>query len=244
MKHLEEKHIVACALDLGAPDWRAHLAGCDACRAAVEQARTLVRLAAAEPAPPMPEGLSARVLRALPEAPPPRFSPRPARLALAAAAALALAAALWLARPRGRSHPAPRPAPAASTRPRRRVLYLATAAHLDRTQALLVELEHAPAAPGGLVDLAPERAAARQLLASNRLYQQGARADRAPLVAGMLEALDPVLTEIEHAPARASRRQWRAMENSIAGNALLFKVRVLQQNLRTQALMTREEGSL
>jgi hypothetical protein len=114
---------------------------------------------------------------------------------------------------------------------RDRILIATVAAHLDRSERLLTEVANDS---GGTVDLAAESAWARDLLAANRLYRQSARQAGKQRLAGLLDEIEPFLLDLAHASDEPATEEIEALRDRIAGQALLFKVRVASNALATQ----------
>jgi len=112
---------------------------------------------------------------------------------------------------------------------RERVLLTALSDHFTQTEMLLVELLNAPDAPS---DIAFERSAASDLVASGRLYRQTAAEDGDLQLAGMLDDLEGVLVEVARSPARMDPRDLGALRARISDDDLLFKVRAVRSDVR------------
>jgi hypothetical protein len=105
---------------------------------------------------------------------------------------------------------------------RERVLLLAVGDHLERSQRVLVELANA-----GPEALGEERHTAEDLLAANRLYRQAAMRDD-PALASVLDDLERLLTDLTNAP----ESEWPELQKRMADQGILFKVRVIESNVR------------
>lgn len=225
--HLTEKALIARALGYGKEKLARHLAACAHCRARLQELEAVLGLTAALPAPEPEDAFTERIWSRLA----PRLiepaPPAPMRRIWVLAPVLAILLLLaWVVRlPRVTAPVEPQPAAAAPVAPSP-VLLLAVSRHLDRTQALLVELGHSSGPEPG------QQQAARELLASNRLYQQGAGGD-APISA-LLAGIEPTLIELAHTPARVSPVAWRQLQSRVAASGLLFKVRVVDQTLQSR----------
>ncbi len=213
-----------------------HLESCAACQAAMESLRA--DLAAVTLDVPQPgadyakrtwERLRPRLAGVPTEAAP--FFRRPAvRRAsgyLALAACIAVAFILGRTLPRGEGDTEP----LADTR--ERVLLVAVARHLDRSQRVLVELAHADEGHAG--DLS---ARAERLVAENRLYRQSAQQAGEAGLASILDELGRVLVEVANAPGPLSPGDVRDLNARVERKELLFKVRVVGSQL-----MEREKTS-
>ncbi len=214
----------------------AHLSECAACRA--EYAK-LQRVLAAVDTAPVPErtpgyeaDVWARLQPRLPDRQPAWWAALagwPGRWAFAGGlAALVLAAFVagrfWPARP------APAPAQVASDESaRERILLVAVGDHLDQTQMVLIELMNANGPDSA--DVSTARAEAADLVETNRLYRQTAEG-LDPRVAAMLDELEPTLVEVARSPRKLSEGDWHALIKSIETQGLLFKLRVVSQEVR------------
>ena len=109
----------------------------------------------------------------------------------------------------------------------RRVLLLTVADHLERSDRLLTDIMNAPD-----VDISMEQQWADDLVAANRLYRQDAVAADESSVATVLDELERTLLDIVHKPSDASAADLEQIRQRIDSAALLFKVRVLTNELR------------
>ena len=154
------------------------------------------------------------------------------RLVLAGACLLGIAAAFiggsrW---ERSRTHPSQAANPA---RQRERVVLVILDDHLDRSERLLVQLNHAREDKGELDDSL--QAEARQLLPDNRLYRQSISAGGDPIMTAALDHLERVLLEIANTPDKLNGDDIARIEQAMNTDSLLFQIRVLRaRNLRQQ----------
>jgi hypothetical protein len=159
------------------------------------------------------------------------------RWALAAAATLVLVASAFFA---GRLSMRPDPSATAPTRAAadtadpqlaRRVLLLSVADHLERSDRVLTDIMNAP-----VEDIAVEQQWAADLVASNRLYRQDALEANETSVADVLDELERTLLDVVHRPSDAPA-DLDQIRRRIDSAALLFKVRVLTNELRQRELL-------
>lgn len=140
---------------------------------------------------------------------------------------LAVAASLVLAFTIGRHWPA---APAVAPGGTERVLLVAVGDHLERSEMLLVELVNA--SPDQPVDIGSEQRQAQELVGASRLYRAAVtRAGEAGL-ASVLEELERLLVEVAHRPSEIAPDELAALRRRIESRGLLFKVRVLEWQVR------------
>jgi hypothetical protein len=209
-----------------------HLAECPDCRSrrvALERMVALVSSAERVPerGPAYGRDVWARVSASLPER---RRSGWPAflapgRLAFAGILALVLVAT-FLA---GRFWRVPQPAPL-SAGVRERILVVALGEHLERSQAVLIEIVNAPHEEG--LDVTTEQQRANELLADNRLYRQTASRGGASAVTPVLEELERLLLDVAHGPSQLTPEDLASLRQRIEEKGVLFKVRVIGANLR------------
>ncbi|MGC2637685.1 MAG: hypothetical protein WA294_10945 [Acidobacteriaceae bacterium] len=113
-----------------------------------------------------------------------------------------------------------------------RVILVVLADHLDRSERLLVTLEHAD--PSDAAENAQLQSAARDLLASNRLYRATAANADDPLLAGALEQLQGVLAEVANDP-KLTPADLRRVRDEMNAEGILFEIRVLMARSPDQA---------
>lgn len=238
VKHLSEEDLILLYYsEPGAPGHaKAHLAECAECRAAAASlARSLTLfndLAVPELSASFGRDTWTRLVPAL------SLQPEPKRrwrmpVWLSATALALLLAAVFLA---GRlSRPAASPAPVMaglSDQARERILAIAVADHLDRVQNLLTEISDDNAT--GPEGFAADRARAEDLVEEGRLMRQRLAARGETATTNFLDEVETLLTEAAHTPDSASAAQVRDLRDRIEAGSLLFKVRVVESNLRNE----------
>jgi hypothetical protein len=102
--------------------------------------------------------------------------------------------------------------------------------HLDRSERLLVQLNHAGEEK---VDL-PLQTEARQLLTDNRLYRQSLTKNNDPMLAAALDHLERVLLEIANSPDDLTSADVTRIEQEMNTQGLLFQIRVLRTKVSEQ----------
>lgn len=219
-----------------------HLASCAACAAAYRDLAGTLALVSIPDAPERGDqyGLEVwqRIRHTLPEREPRWWLAwfGADRLAIVAAAACLIVAAfaagrMWpqTATPAGPvvSSTAPTTSPAGRT-VRERILIASVADHLDRSERVLTDIMNAPAQG----NISAEQRWATELLDASRLYRQDAMDLGEQSVAAVLDDLERSLVEIVHSPATISAADLEQMRRRIDAATLLFKVRVLGDELR------------
>ena len=228
-------------------DIERHLESCAGCAATYREiAATLAMIAA----PEVPErgdqyGLDIwqRIRHKLPEQEPSAWAAlaglfRPGRLAFAAAAAMLVLAAftagrVWPRLPDGApansapQTPAASVASSANADSRQRILLTSVADHLDRSERVLTDIMNAPRG-----DISTEQRWAVDLLDTSRLYRQDAVDAGEGSVASVLDELERSLMEIVNSPSKISAADLEQIRRRIDAAALLFKVRVMSDELR------------
>jgi hypothetical protein len=105
--------------------------------------------------------------------------------------------------------------------------------HLEQSERVLLDLVNAG---GAHVDVRAQQASASDLLDSNRLYRHEAELAGEDSVAGVLDELERQLLEIVHGPPTLTPAELEAVRVRLDAAALLFKVRVLSDELREREL--------
>jgi len=111
---------------------------------------------------------------------------------------------------------------------RHRILLTSVADHFDRSERVLTDIMNAPAGE----DISPEQQWAEDLVVTSRLYRQDAADAGEHSVALVLDELERSLLEIVHSPSRATAANLEEIRRRIDAASLLFKVRVLGDELR------------
>jgi len=152
-------------------------------------------------------------------------------LAWVAACALLIAVAFVAGR-RWERKQAPTVAVAVDPQARQRVVIVVLGDHLDRSERLLVELNHA-----GTNDIpgTPLRSEARELLDSNRLLRQSALQAGDLNVDASLDRLERLLVELANEPKDLSEGDLNRLRQEMNTDGLLFDIRVLRSRVNSQA---------
>lgn len=106
----------------------------------------------------------------------------------------------------------------------KRVVVVVLTDHLDRTERLLVQLNHADLRDK--TESAQLQSEAQELLASNRLYRNAASNEGDPEMAGALDRLEGVLAEIANDPDLTTADLQRVRKD-MNSDGVLFEIRVL-----------------
>jgi len=109
-----------------------------------------------------------------------------------------------------------------------RILLASVADHLDRSARVLTDIMNTPEP----TDISTEQRWAEDLVATGRLYRQDARDAGETSIATVLDDLERNLLEIVHSPSQISAADLEQIRRRIDAAALLFKVRVLSDDLR------------
>jgi hypothetical protein len=254
VKHYTENDLILYYYGEGRAraDVERHLETCAACAAAY---RDIAGTLAMVTTPGVPErgekyGLEVwqRIRHQLPEQEAPWWDPgrffRYDRLALAGAAAalalIAFVAGRWWS-PRtfevGVSAPPLQTASATPAAVRQRVLLTSVADHLDRSERVLTDVMNT----ADRTDISTEQRWAEDLLTTSRLYRQDAIDIGEQSVAAVLDDLERSLLEIVHSPSPISAAELDQIKRRIDAAALLFKVRVLSDELRQREGAVRQD---
>jgi hypothetical protein len=133
-----------------------------------------------------------------------------------------------LANPSNSENPANRASLANQSDVRDRILLTSVADHLDRSDRVLTDIMNAP----DHNDISTEQRWAEDLLTTSRLYRQDAIDAGEQSVAGVLDELERSLLEIVHSPSKISAADLEQIRRRIDAASLLFKVRVMSDQLR------------
>jgi hypothetical protein len=227
MTHLSEEDLIL--IYYGEPgvsgEAQAHLAECGHCKAAADSLAQTLNLCNEWSVPEPDAGFERRVWKSGLR----HWSMPRAWIGLAAAAVVLIGVFLL-----GRQSSAPQPFIMAglSNQARERILEISLADHLDRAGMLLTEISNTGDA--GSLDFASERGRAQDLVEEGRLMRQtlAQHGENATLM--FLDDVQRIMTEIANVPDSVSARDVKDLQERIGSGSLLFKVRIIESNLRTQ----------
>jgi hypothetical protein len=240
MTHLSEEDLILLYYcEPGVSHAQAHLAECAECQAAAESlARALHlcdQLSVPERSPEFGRDVWTQLVPQLGPLPQPkRVFPFRIR-ASAAALAILLIAVFFAGRfSAGRlSRPSTPPVMAGlSDQARERILAIAVADHLDRVQMLLTEI--ADGNGGGPEGFSIDRERAEDLVQEGRLMRQTLAAQGETATTGFLDEVERFLIEAAHTPDNATAQEVGELRDRIESGSLLFKVRIVESNLRNE----------
>ncbi len=260
MKHLSEEELIGYREgdDVGREVTAAHLGECAECRA--ELAKLELELTAVFAAldsvevPEAGEGYGQQVWNAIaPKLTPYRlgvidaerggwwrdwFAPR--HLLAGTAIAALVVVAFFAGRRSTPVTPEVASVGAGAANMREKVLWLAVGEHLGRSEMMLTELANTEAerGTGRLIDISATQKRAEDLLGENRLYRQTALEQGDTGVASVLDELERVLLDVAHTPEQVSAAQLVSIQQRIASDGILFKVRVVGQQLEQRQRAT------
>jgi hypothetical protein len=236
MKHLTEEEMIGhfyCE-NLGTAEAEMHLQSCKQCAQAYEEFSELLRSVRAPGVPPRSAEYGAQVWQAIQGSLQPY---RPLRkrsmfhwpqFAYAAACLLFLAGAFWTGRFWEHAHSN---SFVANSEPqtKQRVVLFVLDNHFDRSERLLVQLNHA----GGEADSVdfPLQVEAQQLLSDNQLYRQAAARANDPLLDAALDHLERVLLEVANSGNELTSRDIAGIRKEMNTQGLLFQIRVLRARI-------------
>jgi hypothetical protein len=122
---------------------------------------------------------------------------------------------------------------------RQRVVIVILGDHLDRSERLLVQLNHAE---GSDLSALPLRSEARELLASNRLVRQSAMQAGNLNVEPSLDRLERLLMELSNEPDSLTEADLDRLRQEMNTDGLLFDIRVLRSRVHSPAAPTATKG--
>jgi hypothetical protein len=221
-----------------------HLNECVECREELERIEAVFRALAEMPVPDPGEDYGQRVWQQIAPRLPAKgasawqawLSWRP--LALAGAMAALIVLAFVLGRRTGQKELGGGTADA--SRVRERVLLVAVGNHLGRSEMMLMELENAQAPESGqkAINISATQRRAEDLVEENRLYRQTALKEGDQAMASTLDELERVLLDIANSPDEVTPAQFETLRKRIEAKGILFKVRVVNQDLREREKAT------
>ena len=153
-------------------------------------------------------------------------------LAWATACALLLTVAFVAGRQWERKQ-TPSVAVTADPQARQRLVVVVLGDHLDRSERLLVELNHAG---NNDVSAIPLRGEARELLANNRLVRQSVIRAGDLKVEASLDRLERLLVELANQPDEPNERDLNRLRQEMNTDGLLFDIRILRSRVGSRAL--------
>ena len=115
---------------------------------------------------------------------------------------------------------------------RERILAITLADHLDRAEVLLTQISNASDA--GEADLSSARSRAQDMVEEGRLMRQSLAAQGESATLSLLDEVERFMLEVANAPERASPAEIHSLRERIDSGSLLFKVRIIESNLRTE----------
>jgi hypothetical protein len=113
---------------------------------------------------------------------------------------------------------------------RHRVVIVVLGDHLDRSERLLVQLNHAE---GSDLSALPLRSEARELLASNRLLRQSEMQAGNLNVEASLDQLERLLMELSNEPDTLTEADLDRLRHEMNTDGLLFDIRVLRSRVHS-----------
>ena len=165
----------------------------------------------------------------------------PRHLAAVGALAVVIAIAFFLGRISGPKTPGINVAD--TSKVRERVLVVAVGDHLGRSEMVLMELENSLPATSGqrVMDISATQRRAEDLLEDNRLYRQTALKEGDRGIASTLDELERVLLDIANSPDTVTPAQFESLRKRIEERGILFKVRVVNQDLQQRTRSAKPE---
>jgi len=241
MNHLKEEELIAYreGEEQRRAEAAAHLAGCPECREELARIEAVFAALDTMPVPDPGTDYERRVWQRLEARLPEKrahwweglFEAR--RLAVVGAMAALLLAAYFTGIQVGKKNKGGATNMAGAEKVRERVLVVAVGEHLGKSEMMLVELANTePQGGEKLVNISSEQKRAEALVAENRLYRQTALKEGDQAMASTLDELERVLLDIANSPDEITAAQFESLQKRIEAKGILFKVRVVNQDLR------------
>jgi hypothetical protein len=244
MSHLSEEDLVLIYYNEPgiSRDARAHLAACQACRMAAESLARTLDVCNEWDAPRVDAGFGREMWIALA----PRLDSRSSysRFWIAAAVAAVVIAAFFAERVSRQPGPPMGPTPQATAGPsrqaRERILRISLADHLDRAEMLLTEVANMSDADS--FRLASERTRAKDIVNEDRLMRQTLANQGNDSLLPIVEQVGRLVLEVANVPDRVDAGDIQEFKRRIDSESLLFKVRIIESNLRANSKSVRQRS--
>lgn len=246
MKHVTAEELMAYrdGEQKGREIIAAHLKECRECARELEQIETLLSTLGALPVPDPGEDYGKQVWRQIAPLLPAKKAKwwegllLPRRMMAFAVVAALIVLAFFVGRIS--KHGAPGGEVADTSKVRERVLVVAVGQHLGRSEMILMELVNAQPEPGQKVmNLSATQRRAEDLVEENRLYRQTALREGDTAMANTLDELERVLLDIANSPEEVTAAQFESLRKRIESKGILFKVRVVNQDLKERERATK-----
>jgi hypothetical protein len=117
-----------------------------------------------------------------------------------------------------------------------RVRLAAVSDHLEESERVLLDFVNAYGTADQPADVSWQQQWAADLISANRLYRDASTAAGDDTVATVLDELERNLLELVHGPATLTPQQLDQVRLRLDAAALLFRVRVLSEELREREL--------
>jgi hypothetical protein len=245
MTHLSEEDLILIYYnEPGVGEARAHLAECQTCRAEAESLAAALNICDNWTAPePGPEFTRSTWSRLAPQLRRnalrywlfPFFN---TRVWIAASTAAALIIVAFLAGrgtssryPNTPAHPEQALTSGLSPQARERILAISLADHLDRAGRLLTEVANLGGADTSA--LSSEQGRAQDLVNEGRLMRQWLASRNGAATLPLFDDVERFMMELANAPDRVDAKEIRDLKRHMDSESLLFKVRIIESNLRT-----------
>ena len=243
MNHLSEEELILHYYSEEADAFAAeqHLDQCDDCRAHYASLQRVLNVVDSLPVPVRCEEYGGEVWRRIEGHLPSRrrwwsfegsWRWAGAAAALASLVVVAFLAGRMFPRVRSKTAPLAEVETIADRQANVRVLLVAVGDLLERSQMVLIELNHAT--PSDKLDISAEQERAADLASENRLYRQTALTTGKTAMAGVLDDLERVLVDISHEPSQLAPAELESLQRRMEAAGILFKIRVLGTTVKQQ----------
>jgi hypothetical protein len=235
MTHITEEDLVLLYYDEPgiSADVRGHLRECGECTAAAEKlARELSiwkEWTVPETDPEFGRSVWAAIAPRLEESPSHRFRWLKFASALAVMATLLITA---FVAGRASRHPRPSLTAGLSKQARERILAISLADHLDRAEMLLTEISNA--GESDTAELSDDRGRAQDLVEEGRIMRQTLAREGDTSTLALLDEVERFMLEVANSQEKLTPVEMRQLRERIGSGSLLFKVRIIESNLRNE----------
>jgi hypothetical protein len=115
---------------------------------------------------------------------------------------------------------------------RQRILAISLADHLDRAEMLLTEISNDSVS--GASDISSARYRAQDMVDEGRLIRQSLAKQGETATLSLVDEVERFLLELANSPEHANAVELESIRRRIESGSLLFKVRIIESNLRTE----------
>ena len=133
---------------------------------------------------------------------------------------------------RASRHPHPSLTAGLSKQARERILAISLADHLDRAELLLTEISNATESDAA--EVSDDRGRAQDLVEEGRIMRQTLAREGDTSTLALLDEVERFMLEVANSQEKLTPVEMRQLRERIGSGSLLFKVRIIESNLRNE----------